>query len=58
MSKASERLRRLREARKQLTEINEKRDNVVIIHYEVPTLIRARNFVKLRQVFLFKFDGC
>lgn len=33
MSKASERLRRLREARKQLTEINEKRANVVVIHY-------------------------
>ena len=33
MSKASERLRRLRKARKQLTEINEKRGNVVVIHY-------------------------
>ena len=33
MSKASERLRRFREAKGQLTEINKKRDNVVIIHY-------------------------
>ena len=33
MSKASERLRRRREAKGQLTEINKKRDNVVVIHY-------------------------
>lgn len=33
MSKASERLRHFREAKRQLTEINKKRDNVVVIHY-------------------------
>lgn len=33
MSKAFERLRRFREAKEQLTEINKKRDNVVVIHY-------------------------
>ena len=33
MSKASERLRHFREAKGQLTEINKKRDNVVVIHY-------------------------
>ena len=33
MSKASERLRSFREAKEQLTEINKKRDNVVVIHY-------------------------
>ena len=33
MSKASERVRRFREAKGQLTEINKKRDNVVVIHY-------------------------
>ena len=33
MSKASERLRCLREAKRQLTEINKNRNNVVVIHY-------------------------
>ncbi len=33
MSRASERLRRFREGKEQLREINKKRDNVVVIHY-------------------------
>ena len=33
MSKASERLRRRREAKKQLIEINKNRNNVLVIHY-------------------------
>ena len=33
MGKASERLRRRREAKKQLTEINKNRNNVLVIHY-------------------------
>ena len=33
MSKASERLRRRRGAKRQLTEINKNRDNVIVIHY-------------------------
>lgn len=33
MSKASEKLRRRREAKKQLIEINKNRNNVLVIHY-------------------------